>query len=530
MEHISLGTDCAIAFQLSKHNYRKKAYPFDWTRTPSLKALTSIIKNNFEDFTENLIVKSETDSVKFPPLVNDQIVSSDSGVIETMLIKANKYGIQFCHDFKKNDDVTRIKEISDKYKRRCERFMSVLKNKDNPQFINFIRTESNVDKVSKNDILEFVKLIDTYLNNYKLTIVLHNAQKKEYNLCTFDHPKVRIYNDTSAFGGWKRPLTNWLNIFQVNIQDSINIKNIIKDTVQVVDLTNIQHYRTKVVVNMHDKSNNPINSYDDTISRQTIIDIANKIIRNLQTCEIDKINYIVVEESQNEQEYGIEYVFKNNLSVGQINEIIKSGSHNVSIHIVSYKIDQQGTTEYISKQTYFNDSIHGTQWLRHMNTFTQHNKMVGQVIRDTVRTFVTSSNSEDKKSSYIGIGGESSLYGAMYKDYFDKQLILSRREVIKNSEENSIVKVIDYNTFDMKECENIIDINNMVLLINNRRGLENLLDQVIKYKFKQIIYIGCKTQYIERDMQSLLKIYKLNKCIQLNVPCSQIQYVFNLYK
>ena len=48
--YVSLGTSCAIAYNLRLYKLREEAYPFDWVRVTNFNNITSLIDNKFNNF------------------------------------------------------------------------------------------------------------------------------------------------------------------------------------------------------------------------------------------------------------------------------------------------------------------------------------------------------------------------------------------------------------------------------------------------------------------------------------------------
>ena len=56
MEIVSLGSNCAVAYQLKELQLRNQAYPFDWAKV-SLNSLIKVLENNFTDYCQVTIKK-----------------------------------------------------------------------------------------------------------------------------------------------------------------------------------------------------------------------------------------------------------------------------------------------------------------------------------------------------------------------------------------------------------------------------------------------------------------------------------------
>ncbi len=191
-EYISLGSDCSIAFNLDKHNLRINAYPFDWIKINNINDLINILSNDFKFFTDMNYIEILNESDKFPYL-DDKWTSVLS---KNVILKNTKYNITFPHEIKIDDQTSvdiKIKNFIDKYDRRINKFISILKN-DSIKKV-FIRITNKKEELENlNDILSKICL------NYELKIIIINKKKK--------------------FLSWKKEELNWENIF---IQENHNL-------------------------------------------------------------------------------------------------------------------------------------------------------------------------------------------------------------------------------------------------------------------------------------------------------------------
>ena len=118
MEYISLGGDCSVAYQLQQHGLRNASYPFDWIQSPFIIPLLETTGDWFE--TNELVWKKQNE---FPLL--DEEWKEDTQLVYRVYHKRLK--CSFLHDFVSQDkDV--VDTVKEKYKRRWQRFDSVMKN------------------------------------------------------------------------------------------------------------------------------------------------------------------------------------------------------------------------------------------------------------------------------------------------------------------------------------------------------------------------------------------------------------------
>jgi len=112
IEYISFGSDCAIAYHLSRLGLRTQSYPFDWITTPHI---VPCLVDRFEHFTEGWIRKKQV----IAPAIHDEWQDQD----ETMIRMTNAYGFTFLHDVGIHTELDTVKE---KYTRRIQRFQTVM--------------------------------------------------------------------------------------------------------------------------------------------------------------------------------------------------------------------------------------------------------------------------------------------------------------------------------------------------------------------------------------------------------------------
>jgi hypothetical protein len=151
--YISLGTTCAVAYNLNKVGLRKESYPFDWCKM-NVNKLNKVLENDFKDFNEISIKRI---SFKHLDINNNPTY-----------LAINKYCIQFAHELLKIEDNDNFKN---KLQRRIDRFKE-LKNKK----VIFIILNGKKDKINK-------ELLTKYVTNYKIIeINSHNIDWTLSNL------------------------------------------------------------------------------------------------------------------------------------------------------------------------------------------------------------------------------------------------------------------------------------------------------------------------------------------------------------
>lgn len=224
MKHIvSLGDTCSVAYQKRTLGYDEAYYPFDWIKTPKFADVNSLISNKFEGLLDNLTFKSKSN--KFPI---DSGSSDDTHFFISVnnADESNIYQNNMCtfyHDFRDGVDFEeQLTAVKDKYKRRIQRFYSLLESKGK---IIFVRDQIKPNQINDKQLNEFHQIISKYKNSatkeddrdfeYHLVIILHNPSNKKLSLLQYNHPNTTIINDNNRFGDWKRPNIDWNLIFNV---------------------------------------------------------------------------------------------------------------------------------------------------------------------------------------------------------------------------------------------------------------------------------------------------------------------------
>ena len=175
--YISLGSNCAVAWNLKRYKLRHMSLPFDWANT-KISNLIDVLQNNFSVY-EKIKIKKYSD--------NHQSLITNKG---TFIVK-NKYDITFAHEILKNDN---IDMFSIKLLDRIEKFKSL-------KFPTFIRLEmANVNKIK---YLELVNTIKKYFNDFIFILISHENPN-------IKHIKHIYLND---FIDWRYENFNWLYLF-----------------------------------------------------------------------------------------------------------------------------------------------------------------------------------------------------------------------------------------------------------------------------------------------------------------------------
>ena len=122
MEYISLGGDCAVAYQLQKFGLRKQSYPFDWILSPRLN---KIIQDECKYMWDESYLTWKNHSSSFPK-INEHW---DSTLHSTIRIVHSHYHITYLHDISTDEEKSlEVKKAREKYEKRINRFHNIMKD------------------------------------------------------------------------------------------------------------------------------------------------------------------------------------------------------------------------------------------------------------------------------------------------------------------------------------------------------------------------------------------------------------------
>lgn len=222
-EYISLGGNCAVAYQLHKNRLRTTSYPFDWSRT-TIKQLCSALEDNLDKYVSTLKISNFSNNHPYIKLKGPNLELDDKGTFKC----SNKYGITFSHELVKQNEFITLKEILE---RRKNRLLNISKcEKSN---ITFIRIENKI--ISPSSYIQtlykiIIKLFEmvNYSSRFKIefVIVLHN-KNNDINEYVFNNHELKkllkendikinfIYYDKFT-PDWQMNHLNWQEIFSLN--------------------------------------------------------------------------------------------------------------------------------------------------------------------------------------------------------------------------------------------------------------------------------------------------------------------------
>lgn len=202
-EFISLGSNCAITYQLNKYGLRNRAYPFDWVKI-SLNQLNNILENNFDDFVESLELKKISEKHEYFGLDINSINSTNTSIFQSAIL-TNKYSVEFAHEILNSSEIDYFKSRLDK---RIERFrnLTMILNKFN---LCFIRIETSPIKLTwVDEINKLIKLLKKYYVQFKLILIINSKSEYQQYFPEF----VKIFKFTNFSADWKMDNLNWNEI------------------------------------------------------------------------------------------------------------------------------------------------------------------------------------------------------------------------------------------------------------------------------------------------------------------------------
>ena len=182
---ISLGSNCAITYQLNKYNLRKISFLFDWCKI-NINSLIDVFENNFHDYTKLEIIK-----------LSDNFLNKED---KPTLVLTNKYNVKFAHEILEK---YQLNDFSLKLNQRIDNLLSATN-------ITFIRLEiSPINDTYINKINKLVKLLDNLYDNYQIILILYKK--------IIIHPKVICYSFDEFSNDWKMNHLDWHLFFNSNV-------------------------------------------------------------------------------------------------------------------------------------------------------------------------------------------------------------------------------------------------------------------------------------------------------------------------
>lgn len=183
---ISLGTDCACASYLNRHNLRFHSFPFDWLTVAPFENRISLVVNDFEHFLDY-------NDLKFLFSGDEQPFNKEKDGFQNVKTKFNFY-----HDFPANVPLEKsLPSVREKYNRRIKRFYKKIHNNKKILFIYFCRNE----KIENNEIINAFKKLDVKFEkqNISLLILENKYGQNEFEYSELCKNVYKITYDSLSF-------------------------------------------------------------------------------------------------------------------------------------------------------------------------------------------------------------------------------------------------------------------------------------------------------------------------------------------
>ena len=181
--YISLGGNCAIAYQLKKKGHYTR-FPFDWCNI-SIYQLNLVLENDFLNFT-NLTIKKKS---KHHHLIHDDVLIEKS----SSLILKNNYNITFAHEILEKYE---LETFQDKLQNRIIRFTTL----ENPTFIR-LETKNISDKYFEIQYNKLISNLEKYFDDFNIIVISKNKP--------FKNNKITFVELKDFSSNWKYENVNW---------------------------------------------------------------------------------------------------------------------------------------------------------------------------------------------------------------------------------------------------------------------------------------------------------------------------------
>ncbi|HEQ3527396.1 TPA: peptidase [Bacillus cereus] len=165
----SLGHLCLASQQLEKNQLRPFSGVLDWMGSPSLPAVSRLLKNRFSNFMDlsHLIIRGYATE-------------------HNLLVEETVYQIFSNHDFATDKNtlthLTEYNDVKAKFDRRIQRFLEKI---DSSQRILFVRTESTFT-----EILELEAVLSTLVkHDFRILVVNHSPVQ---NMIEIEWPLEKV--------------------------------------------------------------------------------------------------------------------------------------------------------------------------------------------------------------------------------------------------------------------------------------------------------------------------------------------------
>jgi hypothetical protein len=192
MHFISIGPNCILKKQISKHIYSTETLFFDWILT-NMSSVISILE------TDNIEKILNIDNV-----IRD-IKTSNHGKI---IVKSLSYCVAIHDAHPDLDETEDISNFIEKYKRRYSRIIQYVLNNEKIYFLRF-------DRVNESDKQKFIEIILKINPNCNFTLVSINTSCKEKTIIKSDYYlEINLIDKLLPNSDWTHSYLDWEQIFK----------------------------------------------------------------------------------------------------------------------------------------------------------------------------------------------------------------------------------------------------------------------------------------------------------------------------
>lgn len=191
MQFISIGRGCNVKYQINRHCKNSETLFFDWLGT-DMDTVISVLQ-----------CKNINDILTYDNIIRDPKTNLGSRV----LIKSLPYCVSI-HDFKLDFSDKEIYNFLNKYKRRYERIIEIIKSNKKLCFIRYGKIE---DKNKE----EFIETILKINPNANFTLVSINVQQNINNVNKSDYfLEINLTYNQTCDNDWTTSYLDWKSIFE----------------------------------------------------------------------------------------------------------------------------------------------------------------------------------------------------------------------------------------------------------------------------------------------------------------------------
>ena len=194
-EYVSLGGNCAIAYNLKKYKKESRRFPFDWCDM-SVNKLNNVLENNFKSFSKIKIKKLSKNHSLIIDNIKTNLIKSD----QPSLILSNEFNIKFAHELANKYQLADFSQILED---RIKRFYEL----DKPTFIR-IETQSKSIEYFQKEYGKLLNNLKKIYGNFKLILIIN------IKYCKIQFPDyVTVFYFSIYSSDWRYPNLDWDTIF-----------------------------------------------------------------------------------------------------------------------------------------------------------------------------------------------------------------------------------------------------------------------------------------------------------------------------